>query len=160
MRLESSNFMEIDTKVYNTLLTAVKDNHPILRYFKILYPEKIPVAMSNSIYVGRTETRLRKDEYNTFDTDKWEVDLELIIITKDNPKYERRKLLKSVVSVVKEVLKHSGLEIEIESVTFEYDNTNVLQQARMRLTGLEYDVYKEDKEYLEICRILEEIDIK
>lgn len=160
MDLNYSNFMELDTKLYNVLLDAVKDKHPLLKHFKILYPEKIPVSNSNSIFIGRTDSTLQHGIDTTFDTDKWEVDIELIIITKDNPKYERRKLLKSVVTSVKQIIKNSGLDIIVESVAFEYDNTNVLQQARLRLHGIEYDIYKESNEYLQICKILEDIEVK
>ena len=53
-----SDFMELDTRIYNDLLDNVKNKHPLLKHFKILYPEKVPISMMNAIYVGRIETVL------------------------------------------------------------------------------------------------------
>ena len=155
-----SDFMELDTRIYNDLLDNVKNKHPLLKHFNIFYPGKVPISMMNAIYVGRIETVLADDGYVTFDCDKWKVSIDLIITTKDNPKVERRKLLKSTVVAVKEVLMRSGLDVSIRDIVFEYDNTNVIQQARISLIGYEYEVYKDKKDYLKICSVFDDIETK
>lgn len=160
MRLENSNFMQLDTQIYNALLDNKKGGQPILKHFKIYYPEKIPITMINAIYIGRLETTLVEDQYDTFDSDKWKVDIDIVITTKDNPKLERRKLLKSVSIAVKNVILNSGIDAKVKSVNFEYDNTNVIQQCRISVEGFEYDIYDNDnREYLRICKILENAKI-
>ena len=159
VHLQKSNLMQLDTDIYNVLLDAKKGGHKLLKHFKIYYPEKINISMVNAIYVGRLETNLVENEYVTFDTTEWNVNIEIVITTKDNPKLERRKLLKSASVAVKNVLHNSGLDLKVKSIIFEYDNTNVIQQCRIVIEGSEYDLYGDDKEYLHICNILEETDV-
>jgi hypothetical protein len=159
VHLAKSNLMKLDTDIYNVLLDAKKGGHNLLKHFKIYYPEKINISMTNAIYVGRLETNLVENEYVTFDMTQWNVNIEIVITTKDNPKLERRKLLKSASVAVKNVLHNSGLDLQVKAINFEYDNTNVIQQCRMVIEGTEYDLYEDDKEYLHICNILDKIDV-
>lgn len=155
-----NGFLESDTEIYNTLLDARKGGHPLLKHFNILYPEKVPISDVNAIYVGRLNSNYNVGEA-TFEAETWDVTIEIVITTKQYDHLDRRRTLKSVGYAVKKVLSHSpiGAYIKFNNFNFEYDQKNVIQQARWGLTVKEYDIEKYEEELLHVCRVLADIDI-
>ena len=154
-----AGFLQLDTEIYNTLLDAKKGNHELLKFFKIQYPEQFAQTHVNCIYVGRT---LAQKELNdtTFDVESWNVQIELIITTKEYEHLKRRQLLKSTVYAIRTILKKSSIAdcIMFNNVEFEYDNTNVLNLASVTLTGRESYLLEPYPEYKRICKVLNEIE--
>ena len=155
-------FLQSDTEIYNCLMDAKKSGHPLLKHFKILYPDKVPQEQISAIYVGRMDTthKLKKD---SFSHTHWDVMTEIFITTKSYDKLSRRKMLKTATYAVIEVIKNSviGDFVNIVSQQFIYDKNNLLQYSRISLRTAETS-HKEsiEKEMLEVCKILTEISVE
>ena len=152
----------LDTQIYNLLLDSKKGGNRLLKHFKIEYPEQYPQTYINSINVGRTYTYPDK-ESTTFDTNAYEVTVEIVITTKNYKTMQRREILKTACYEVIKIIENSPLAgfCRIESNVFEYDNTNVITNARIILKGLErFSKEVEEREYNRICRLIENIELK
>lgn len=149
-----------DTHLYNLLLDYKKSNDPLLKMFKIYYPENYAQTHINAVYVGRTQTTPRED-LTTFDMDRYECTIELIVTTKKYEKMERRRLLKTMCYHIIDIIKSSTLDSLVEHIdfTFEYDNTNVLNQARIVIRAVEsFGKESKEKEFKRVCKMLYELE--
>lgn len=152
----------LDTQIYHLLLDAKKGGNPLLKHFKIEFPEQYPQTYINSINIGRTFTYPDKDR-TTFDTNAYNVTVEIVITTKNYKTMKRREILKTACYEVIRLIEESVLEsfVKVESHVFEYDNTNVITNARIVLVGLErFNKKAEEMEFRRVCRILEGLEIK
>lgn len=152
----------LDANIYNLLLDYKKGGDRLLQLFKIYYPEHYAQAHINAVYVGRTQTTPNM-ELSTYDTDRYDVTIELIITTKKYEKLDRRNLLKTMCYHIIDILKNSVLEDMLKSIDFmfEYDNTNVLNQARIVIVGTEsFGKESKEKEYNRICKLLYDLEIE
>lgn len=154
-------FLQGDTEIYNTLLDAKKGNHPLLKYFKILYPDKINQQPINAIYIGRLDS-IHQQRFDTNETEEWEVNVEILITTKKYQKLNRRQLLKTAVYAIKEVISNSLVSgaIDFREVSFVYDRNNLIQFARMVIVMRETNLYNYESEMRKVCKILTEIDVE
>jgi len=152
----------LDTQIYNLLLDSKKSGNRLLKHFKIEYPEEYPQTYINSINVGRTYT-YPNHELTTFDNNAYEVTVEIVITTKNYKTMQRREVLKTACYEVIKLIENSVLQgfCHVESNSFEYDNTNVIANARIVIKGIErFSREAEEKEYSRICRLLEDIELK
>ena len=157
-------FLESDTEIYNTLLDAKKAGHPLLKFFKILYPTKVPIEPINAIYVGRQGSNDNKKMTTNMSTE-WEVTTNIYILTKKYDHLERYKMLKLATYSVMEVLSKSRIAdfLDFPHQAFYYDNNNILQTSKIQVVSYETahkSKLKElDDECLKVCEVLEEIEI-
>lgn len=152
----------LDTQVYHVLLDAKKGGNPLLKHFKIEFPEQYPQTYINSINIGRTFTYPDRDR-TTFDTNAYNVTVEIVITTKNYKTMKRREILKTACYEVVRLIENSVLDsfVKVESQVFEYDNTNVITNARIVLNGMErFNKEHEELEFKRVCRILENLEIK
>lgn len=152
----------LDTQIYNLFLDAKKCGNRLLKHFKIEYPEQYPQAYINSINVGRTFT-YPDAQSTTFDTNAYEVTVEIVITTKNYKTMQRREILKTACYELVRIIEESPLSsfCKVDSNVFEYDNTNVITNARLIVKGIErFNKDAEEREYKRICRLLETIELK
>lgn len=151
------HLFQSDTEIYNTLLDAKKAGHKLLKFFKILYPDKIPQEPITAIYIGRLDT-LFKPRESSFDHNSYTVQTEIYITSKSYERLERRRLLKSATYAVIEVLEHSviGDALRIVNQSFVYDTNNILQYSRILVETREVKhlVNCAEEELSKVCSIM------
>lgn len=157
-----ASFLQSDTEIYNTLLDAKKAGHPLLKFFQIMYPNKVPVEPINAIYVGRLTSDDNK-KMTTNESTEWEVTTNIYIITKKYDHLERYKMLKLATYSVMEVLSKSRIAdfLDFPHQQFIYDNHNIIQTSKIEVTSYEtaHRRKKINDEIMKVCSVLSEIEI-
>ena len=157
-----ASFLQSDTEIYNVLLDAKKAGHPLLKFFKILYPNKVPVEPINAIYVGRMTSRDNK-KMTTSDSTEWQVTVNIFIVTKKYDHLERYKMLKLATYSVMEVLSKSRIAdfLDFPFQQFIYDNHNILQTSKIEVTSYETAHRHKDieNEIMKVCSVLSDIEL-
>lgn len=156
-----ASFLQSDTEIYNTLLDAKKAGHPLLKYFQIMYPTKVPVEPINAIYVGRLTSSDNK-KMTTSDSTEWEVTTNIYIITKKYDHLERYQMLKLATYSVMDVLSKSQIAdfLDFPYQQFIYDNHNIIQTSRIEVRSYETaHRHRYNKEIMKLCDVLSEIEI-
>lgn len=159
----ANGFLRSDAEIYNVLLDAKKSGHPLLKHFKILYPNKVPVEPINAIYVGRLGT-IDNAEHETSDSSEWKVSVDIFILTKKYEHLERYRFLKTVTYAVMEILSKSRIAdfIDFPEQSFIYDANNILQTSKIRVTSYEtsHKTNWLEEEVKHVCELLTEIEIR
>ena len=158
----ANGFLRSDTEIYNVLLDAKKTGHPLLKHFKILYPNKVPVEPINAVYVGRMGTTDNR-QHLTNDSSEWCVVTDIYIVTKKYDHLERYRLLKTMTYAVMEILSRSRIAdfIDFPEQNFVYDSNNILQTSKIRVISYETS-HKTNwvaEEVKNVCEMLTEMEI-
>lgn len=157
-----AGFLQSDTEIYNVLLDAKKAGHPLLKFFQIMYPTKVPVEPINAIYVGRMTSQDNK-KMLTSDSTEWEVTTNIFIVTKKYDHLERYRMLKLATYSVMEVLSKSRIAdfLDFPFQQFIYDNHNIIQTSKIEVRSYETaNRHKRIKdEIMKVCSVLSDIEI-
>lgn len=158
-----ASFLQSDTEIYNVLLDAKKAGHPLLKYFQIMYPTKVPVEPINAIYVGRMTSHDNKKMTTNMSTE-WEVTTNIFIVTKKYDHLERYKMLKLATYSVMDVLSKSRIAdfLDFPYQQFIYDNHNIIQTSKIEVTSYETarrNKREIDDEIMKVCSVLSDIEI-
>lgn len=157
-----AGFLQSDTEIYNVLLDAKKAGHPLLKFFQIMYPTKVPVEPINAIYVGRMTSQDNK-KMLTSDSTEWEVTTNIFIVTKKYDHLERYRMLKLATYSVMEVLSKSRIAdfLDFPFQQFIYDNHNIIQTSKIEVRS--YETANRHKrindEIMKVCSVLSDIEI-
>lgn len=157
-----AGFLQSDTEIYNVLLDAKKAGHPLLKFFQIMYPTKVPVEPINAIYVGRMTSQDNK-KMLTSDSTEWEVTTNIFIVTKKYDHLERYRMLKLATYSVMEVLSKSRIAdfLDFPFQQFIYDNHNIIQTSKIEVRSYETaNRHKRIKdEIMKVCSVLSDIEV-
>lgn len=145
-----------DVLIYNALINAQNDNL-LLKQFKIDYPAENALAEeSNTILVASVS-----DEYikQTFNSEHYNALTEIFIKTKNTDYKETSKILRTVVKVIKKVLREDEtlkmLNPKFRKSASNYGSKLALKGRNLHVQTKEQDLFDvEDIEIEKVCEIL------
>lgn len=145
-----------------------KEN-PLLKHFKISYPDNTIAQESNSIYVGVADYEMGS---NGFDFDEGTDLIDILVVTKKRPNKNGKKTDKTIYNESKHIIKTVLLEIRrilqleenvqilgnmprFRNITPEYNSNYIINRGHMMLQLKVIDDINENVEEFErVCSIL------
>lgn len=169
--------LSTDEKIVEILLKEKYENdNPLLKHFKISYPDNTIAQMSNSIFVGVADYETKE---NGYDFDRGTDLVDILVVTKKRDNQGSKKSDKKIYSESKKIIKTVMLEIRrllqkdenvtilgglprFRNITPEYSQNYVLNRGHMMLQLPVIDMIEDNDEDLRcVCELLlENIEIE
>ncbi len=162
--------LQTDEKIVEILLKEKhENNNPLLKHFKISYPNSNIAQESNTIFVGIADYETKG---NGFDFDGGLDLVDILVVTKKRPNKTGKKTDKKIYDESKHIIKIVLLEIRrllqleenvrilgnvprFRNITPEYNRNYVINRGHMMLQLKVIDEIEDyDTEFERVCNIL------
>ena len=162
--------LQTDEKIVSILLKEkVEKNNPLLKHFKISYPNSNIAQESNTIFVGIADYEMGD---NGFDFDSGTDLVDILVVTKKRPNKYNKKTDKEIYDESKHIIKMVLLEIRrilqldenveilgnmprFRNITPEYNRNYVINRGHMMLQLKVIDEIGDySEQFKNVCNIL------